>query len=94
MSHLATYLVCASLVVLSAAGCNIGHTPTSGDSEPLASRGSTTADSTVPACPHPGQVAVAEECNAFDDDCDGLMDEGVCDDPCNVFDAPARSTRR
>lgn len=43
-------------------------------------------DSEVPACPAFGQVAVPEECNAFDDDCDGRLDEGVCDDPCDVFD--------
>jgi len=34
-------------------------------------------------CPGYGQVPVPEQCNAFDDDCDGEVDEGVCDDPCN-----------
>ena len=41
----------------------------------------------TPRCPLPGQRAVAEICNAFDDDCDGAMDEGVCSDPCDVFGA-------
>lgn len=45
-------------------------------------------DSATPDCPEPGQVAMNELCNAFDDDCDGVVDEGVCDDPCDVFDAP------
>ena len=41
---------------------------------------------TPPSCPRSGQVAVDEVCNAFDDDCDGIMDEGICDDPCGAFD--------
>jgi hypothetical protein len=39
-----------------------------------------------------GQASVAEVCNAFDDDCDGVMDEGVCDDPCGVFDETPLAT--
>lgn len=46
------------------------------------------ADSGEPECPLFGQIPVPEECNAFDDDCDGVVDEGVCDDPCDVFDEP------
>ena len=45
-------------------------------------------------CPNVGQVAVDEVCNAFDDDCDGVMDEGVCDDPCGVFDETPLPTTR
>jgi hypothetical protein len=37
-----------------------------------------------PRCPLPGQVAVAEICNGFDDDCDGVIDENVCSDPCDT----------
>jgi hypothetical protein len=40
-------------------------------------------DSGTADCPAFGQVPVPEECNAFDDDCDGEIDEGACDDPCN-----------
>jgi hypothetical protein len=37
-----------------------------------------------PACALPGQVSVAEICNGFDDNCDGVVDEGVCSDPCDA----------
>jgi hypothetical protein len=37
-----------------------------------------------PICALPGQIAVAEICNGFDDDCDGVVDEGVCNDPCDA----------
>ncbi len=34
-------------------------------------------------CPMARQVPFPEVCNAFDDDCDGRMDEGTCADPCD-----------
>ena len=57
-------------------GATLGGAPSSGDDEP--DRG--------PACPYVGLAPVEEVCNALDDDCDGVMDEGVCDDPCGAFD--------
>lgn len=40
-------------------------------------------DPPPPTCPLRGQVPADEVCNGFDDDCDGEVDEGVCDDPCD-----------
>ncbi|MBK8587678.1 MAG: hypothetical protein IPN77_00900 [Sandaracinaceae bacterium] len=62
----------APLLLVATLGC----APSSGDDEP----------DLGPACPYVGQAPVEEVCNAFDDDCDGVMDEGVCDDPCGAFD--------
>lgn len=40
-------------------------------------------DASVVTCPQARQVPFPEVCNAFDDDCDGVMDEGACNDPCD-----------
>ncbi len=45
--------------------------------------GGTTTRVRKPVCPLPGQVAVAEICNGFDDNCDGVIDENACSDPCD-----------
>jgi len=92
MTHRIATLTCALLVSL-ALGCASEATPPSSDSDALASARGRSAISGA-SCPNPDQISVAEECNAFDDDCDGVMDEGVCDDPCNVFDAPVRRGRQ
>ena len=46
----------------------------------------TQPDPTPPTvtCPVAGQVPVDEICNGFDDDCDGVVDEDVCNDPCDA----------
>ena len=88
MNHRITKLVSAFLF-LAAIGCTAGPADTPSGSEALAASIAVGGAS----CPHAGQIAVAEECNAFDDDCDGRMDEGACDDPCNAFDEPVRATR-
>jgi hypothetical protein len=35
-------------------------------------------------CAIRGQTPIDEVCNGYDDDCDGVVDEDVCDDPCSV----------
>ena len=82
----------ALLATLLASGCEIADPP---PVEPLDSElRPDRRDTGTPACSRVGQVAVPEECNAFDDDCDGTVDERVCDDPCDVFDTAARSRSR
>ncbi|MEZ4297101.1 MAG: MopE-related protein [Polyangiaceae bacterium] len=44
----------------------------------------TSSEAVGGSCPYPGQIAVAEICNGFDDDCDGVIDEGACSDPCDT----------
>lgn len=48
-----------------------------------ADAGSDATDLPIVTCPMVRQVPFPEVCNAFDDDCDGRMDEGTCDDPCD-----------
>lgn len=78
----------ALLCLLLASACAPLSSPSG---EPRADASDSDADAIVRRptrrCPLPGQRAVAELCNAFDDDCDGVMDEGVCSDPCDVFGA-------
>lgn len=67
----------STLLLLAALGCTPGSNRPPREMD---------AGVTTTTCPNVGQTSAAEVCNAFDDDCDGVMDEGVCDDPCGVFD--------
>jgi hypothetical protein len=83
-----TKLLAMSLCALLFVACACGDDDD--DSQPTRDAGADAADApdaatdaTVADCPNHGQISVPEECNGFDDDCDGEVDEGVCDDPCN-----------
>lgn len=56
---------------------------TTSDAATAADAGSDAMEPPTVTCPMARQVPFPEVCNAFDDDCDGRMDEGTCDDPCD-----------
>lgn len=56
---------------------------TTTDAASASDAGRDAAEPPIVTCPMARQVPFPEVCNAFDDDCDGRMDEGTCDDPCD-----------
>jgi len=76
------FALAASVIVFGATGCR-GKSTSSEPTASLAAKGGGAGGGKT-KCPLPGQIAVAEICNGFDDDCDGQIDEGgICRDECD-----------